>query len=257
MTGERAGDRAVFRIGGADREKFLQGLITNDVRGLVRGPVYAALLTPQGKYLADFLLVPEGEAILLDVKDTLAEGLVRRFGLYRLRADVTIAPSGLNVLRGLGEAPPGAVDDPRHPALGWRLYTSAEGCPPTIDWDAIRVAHCIPESGVELIPEETYILEAGFERLHGVDFRKGCYVGQEVTARMRHKTGLRRGLVTVVLDRPAAPGTPVTTPDGREAGRLGTVAGDRALALLRLDRLAAPLSAGAARLRPLAPEPAA
>jgi folate-binding protein YgfZ len=249
MTGERADDRAVFRIGGADREKFLQGLVTSDVRDLRRGrPVYAALLTPQGKYLADFILVPAPDAILLDVKRDLAEGLVRRLSMYRLRADVTIAPAGLSVLRGLGDPPPGAFPDPRHPALGWRRYADAPGTDPAIDWDAIRVAHVIPETGIELVPDETYILEAGFERLHGVDFRKGCYVGQEVTARMKHKTELRKGLVQVEVEGTAPVGAEVLA-DGRPAGRLYTQSGGRGLAWLRFDRAGGPLRAGEARLR--------
>jgi hypothetical protein len=247
MTGERADDRRVYRITGADRETFLQGLISNDARRLAQGPIYAALLTAQGKYLADFLLVPQGDAILLDVKDTLAEGLVRRLTMYRLRADVQIAPTTLHVQRGLGETPEGAVADPRHPALGWRRYSDTPGSDPAIDWDAIRVAHAIPETGSELIPDDSYILELGFERLHGVDFRKGCYVGQEVTARMKHKTELRKGLARVSVEGDAAPGTPILA-DGKEAGTLATRAGDRALAWLRFDRAEGPMTAGAARV---------
>ncbi len=243
--GEEAGDRRVLRITGKDRESFLQGLVSNDVRRLAQGPVYAALLTPQGKYLADFLLVPAPDSILLDVKDSLAEALMRRLLMYRLRADVAIAPAGLHVVRGLGPKPADARDDPRHPALGWRAWREAEGGPPTIDWDAIRVAHVIAETGVELVPDETYILEAGFERLHGVDFRKGCYVGQEVTARMKHKTELRKGLRQVGVRGEAAPGTPITI-DGREVGTLFTRSGDRAIAYLRLDRIGAGMVAGAA-----------
>lgn len=112
-----------------------------------------------------------------------------------------------------------------------------------IDWDALRVEHLIPEAGTDLIPDDSYILEMGFERLHGVDFRKGCYVGQEVTARMKHKTELRKGLVRVRVTGDAPPGTPVTA-EGREVGRLGTRAGDRALAWLRLDRTGGPMQAG-------------
>ncbi|MDR5653229.1 YgfZ/GcvT domain-containing protein [Ruixingdingia sedimenti] len=248
MTGETAPDRKVFRITGKDRESFLQGLITNDARRLAEGPVYAALLTPQGKYLADFLLVPDGEGVLLDIHEGLAEATAKRLSLYRLRADVQIAPTGLHVLRGLGTAPPGAVADPRHPALGWRMYSAEPGGPPEIDWDAIRVAHCIPETGVELVPNDTYILEAGFERLNGVDFRKGCYVGQEVTARMKHKTDLRKGLTGVTVTGPAGPGTPILAGD-RPAGMLFTRSGDRAIAWLRFDRAGGPLTAGNAQVR--------
>jgi folate-binding protein YgfZ len=237
--------RAIFRITGADRESFLQGLVSNDVRGLKDGLVYAALLTPQGKYMADFFLVPAQDAILLDVDETLAGMLVTRLNMYRLRADVQIAPCDLHLHRGLGDAPADGYADPRHASLGWRAYRSqADLAEPgeRPDWDAIRVAHCIPETGIELTPE-TFILEAGFERLHGVDFRKGCYVGQEVTARMKHKTELRKGLGNIRLDAPVAPGTELTN-QGKPAGQVHTVAGDHAIAYLRFDRAGDGLMAG-------------
>ncbi len=241
--GEMQANRKLLRIGGEDREAFLQGVVSNNVTGLSQ-MVYAALLTPQGKYIADFFLVPEGESILLDVAADLAPAVAQRLALYKLRAKVMIEEDDrLHVIRGLGAPPAGAHADPRHPALGWRLYTDAPGDAPEIDWDAIRVAHCIPETGAELGPD-TFILEAGFERLHGVDFRKGCYVGQEVTARMKHKTELRKGFVTVDLDGTAEAGTAITTEDGKEAGQLTTVAGDKAIAYLRFDRAKGPMRAG-------------
>ena len=165
--------------------------------------------------------------------------------MYRLRADVAIAPVALSVTRGLGAPPEGAFADPRHPALGWRAYGAAGGMA-SIDWDAIRVAHCIPETGIELIPDETYLLEAGFEALHGVDFRKGCYVGQEVTARMKHKTELRKGLRRVSIDGSAPVGTPILQ-DDKPAGRLFTQSGGQAIAYLRFDRLEG-LTAGSAKI---------
>lgn len=247
MQGEAAPDRRLFEITGKDREHFLQGLVTNDVRRLAGGIVYAALLTPQGKYLADFFLVPRGGAILLDVHESLAEGLARRLSMYRLRADVGIAPAALQVSRGLGPPPEGALADPRHPALGWRRYAAGPGGAPGIDWDALRVEHCIPESGIELIPDESYILEAGFERLNGVDFRKGCYVGQEVTARMKHRTELRKGLVTVAVEGAAPVGTEILA-DGRPAGRLFTQSHGRGIAHLRLDRAGGEMRAEGARI---------
>ena len=240
--------RKVLKIGGADRVHFLQGLVTNDLRRLDAGLVYAALLSPQGKYLADFFLKDEGDAILLDADSDQAPGLAQRLGLYRLRADVSIEDSGLSLRRGTGPAPEGALPDPRHPDLGWRAYGSDGGDDGT-DFDAIRVAHCIPEAGIELVPNDTFSLEAGFERLHGVDVRKGCYVGQEVTARMKHKTELRKGLATVEVDGAAPPGTPLVSEDGREAGTLFTQSGGRGIAYLRFDRATGPLRAGAATVR--------
>ncbi|SOB93966.1 CAF17-like 4Fe-4S cluster assembly/insertion protein YgfZ [Rhodobacter maris] len=238
--------RKIYDIAGADRAHFLQGLVTNDVKKLAEGPIYAALLTPQGKYLADFFLVPRGDVVLLDIDESIAEATVKRLMMYKLRADVTITPSAFQVFRGTGPAPEGAVTDPRAPAMGWRLY-GAEAGEDGSDWDALRVANLIPETAIELTPE-TYILEAGFERLQGVDFRKGCYVGQEVTARMKHKTELRKGLVRLAIEGAAPVGTPIEA-EGRVVGTLFTQAAGHALAHIRHDALAGPLAAGAAQLQ--------
>ena len=247
MTGERAEGRKLIAVTGEDREGFLQGLVTNDVARARAGLVYAALLSPQGKYLADFFLLDQGEAILIDVAEALAGPLVQRLSMYRLRSRVTLAESPLHVSRGLGPGPAGALPDPRHATLGWRLYAGSPGGEPEIDWDAIRVAACVPESGIELVPDDSYILECGFERLNGVDFRKGCYVGQEVTARMKHKTELRKGLATVEVDGTAPVGTGILA-DGKPAGVLYTQSGGRGIAYLRFDRAEGPMTAGPARL---------
>ncbi|MEZ5779109.1 MAG: folate-binding protein [Paracoccaceae bacterium] len=247
MIGETAPGRRLIEVSGTERLEFLQGLVTNDVGQLRDGLVYAALLTPQGKYLADFFLVRHGDAILLDADASQADALSRRLMMYRLRADVNIGPSPLQVRRGLGVAPKGAFADPRHPALGWRAYGPETGDAPSIDWDAIRVEHTIPESGIELIPDETYILEVGFERLHGVDFRKGCYVGQEVTARMKHKTELRKGLVTVGVEGAAPAGTEIRAGD-KPAGTLYTQAAGKGIAYLRFDRMGTDMRAAGARI---------
>ncbi|MCA0869321.1 folate-binding protein [Seohaeicola saemankumensis] len=244
--------RRILRLSGKDTEHFLQGLITNDIGGLANGLVYAALLTPQGKYIADFFLARHGDDILLDVAETSADDLVKRLSMYKLRADVAIAPSGLNLQRGTGPAPEGALPDPRHPDMGWRAYTAAPEADDGTDWDAIRVAHCIPETGVELT-SDSYILETGFERLNGVDFRKGCYVGQEVTARMKHKTELRKGLQRVTVSGAADSGTQITA-DGKPAGTLLTRAGDRAIAYLRLDRATGEMRAGDATVALVSPD---
>ncbi len=239
--------RTILSLSGPDARDFLQGLVTNDVRKLDQGElVYAALLTPQGKYLADFFLVPQGDAILMDVAADLAEGLIKRLTMYRLRANVQIETTDLKLRRGTGPAPEGAFADPRHPDLGWRLYGTEEGDDGS-DWTALRIAHCIPESGIELTPD-SYILEAGFEALHGVDFRKGCYVGQEVTARMKHKTELRKGLQLVKIDGSAPIGTEITA-EGKAVGTLYSQQDGRAIAYLRYDRAAGkPLLAGEAHV---------
>jgi folate-binding protein YgfZ len=159
---------------------------------------------------------------------------------------VAFADTGLCVTRGLTDAPEGAYADPRHPALGWRAYGAAAG-PALIDWDAIRVAHLIPETGIELIADDSYLLESGFERLNGVDFRKGCYVGQEVTARMKHKTELKKGLVRVHVTGEALCGTPILQGE-KPAGTLFTRAGDHAIAYLRHDRALGDLRANGAQI---------
>jgi tRNA-modifying protein YgfZ len=248
--GEAAADRTLWTVTGKDALGFLQGLLSNDMRPLEHAPgiVWAALLSPQGKYLADLFVVrrPEGQ-LLIDIATPLAADTLRRLTMYRLRSEVTFTPSPLYVHRGLGTSPEGAFLDPRHPALGWRNWVETAGTTPQIDWDAIRVAHLIPESAGELIPDETYILEAGFERLNGVDFRKGCYVGQEVVARMKHKTELRKGLARVVMDGWAPAGSDITV-DARIVGRLFTQSDGHGIAQLRFDQANGVMQAGSARL---------
>ncbi len=240
-------NRRILRLSGKDTEAFLQGLVTNDIGRLQDGLVYTALLTPQGKFLADFFLKSDGASVLLDVAEGHADGLIKRLSMYKLRADVTIEETDLHVQRGTGTAPAKAQVDPRHPDLGWRAYsTEAEGDDGT-DWDGIRVTHCIPETDVELTPD-SYILEAGFEKLNGVDFKKGCYVGQEITARMKHKTELRKGLRTVSIKGRAPVGTAIMS-DGKPAGILYTQHGDQAIAYLRLDRAHGEMIAGDATVR--------
>ncbi|MDP4989810.1 MAG: folate-binding protein [Marivita lacus] len=239
-------DRTVLGISGAEARDFLQGLVTNDVAKLEHGLVYAAMLTPQGKYRADFFLVPMGDAILLDVDSALAPGLKQALTMYKLRSKVEITETDRLVTRGLGDAPEGAFADPRDPTLGWRGYDGQPG-DDSVDWDALRVAALVPQSGVELTPD-SFILEMGFERLNGVDFRKGCYVGQEVTARMKHKTKLRKGLAKVTVEGSAPVGTDITV-DDKPSGTLFTQAGGQGLAYLRFDRAGEDMRAGDATVR--------
>ncbi|QFT59196.1 putative global regulator [Sulfitobacter sp. THAF37] len=240
--------RRILRLSGKDTREFLQGLITNDIDKLAQGAVYAALLSPQGKYMADFLITeaPDG-SILLDVAESHGDMLVQRLSLYKLRADVQIEETGLHVHRGLGKAPTDGFPDPRTPEMGWRAYRDAPQTDDAgIDWDALRVAHLVPETGVELTPD-TFVLEAGFDRLNGVDFRKGCYVGQEVTARMRHKTTLRKGLAQVDVKGEAPVGTDLLAGE-KPAGTLLTQAGGKGIAYLRFDRAKGPMTAGDAQV---------
>jgi folate-binding protein YgfZ len=166
--------------------------------------------------------------------------------MYRLRAKVDIEASDLVVSCGIGDKPKGAYDDPRHVALGWRHYGLPHDAQ-DIDWIAIYVANGIPQTGVELIANDSYILESGFERLNGVDFRKGCYVGQEITARMKHKTELRKGLAVVSIKGSAPVGTEITAND-KSVGKLFSQSGGQAIAYLRFDRATGPMSAGDATI---------
>lgn len=229
--------RQLLKITGKDATHFLQGLITNDIGKLDQGMVYAALLTPQGKFIVDFFLSrgcrDDKDAILLDVNAAFGDMLAQKLTMYRLRADVKIEKCDLEVERGVGERPRDAFADPRHSALGWRRYSRTAAQDKT-DWDALRVAHCIPETGIELTGD-TFILEAGFERLNGVDFRKGCYVGQEITARMKHKTNLRKGLALVALEAPVAVGTDIVAKD-KPVGTVFTQSNGQGIAYLRFDR---------------------
>ena len=238
--------RRILRLTGPDTLDFLQGLITNDVKKLPHGPIYAAMLTPQGKLLADFFVVMDADAVLVDVDSSLGDMLTQRLNMYRLRSAVEITQTALHLHRGLGDTPPDGYVDPRHDAMGWRAYRTDPQADDTTDWDALRVAHMIPKTGIELTPD-TFILEVGFERLHGVDFRKGCYVGQEVTARMKHKTELRKGLAQVAIDGTAPVGTEITA-SGKPAGTLLTQSGGHALAYLRFDRATGPMQAGDTRV---------
>ncbi|RUS59172.1 folate-binding protein [Pseudorhodobacter sp. E13] len=251
MIGEEADARLLASVTGKDALGFLQGLVTNDVLPLGRAPglVWTGFLSPQGKYLADFFVVNTAETLLLDLPLLMAEDVLKRLGMYRLRADVQLTPQpGLHVTCGLGTAPDAGFADPRHPALGWRHYGTAKGGPMRIDWQDLRVKHLIPEANLELIPNESYILEWGFERLHGVDFRKGCYVGQEVTARMKHKTELRKGIARIAVSRMVGIGAEITA-DGKAVGQVFTQSGGEAIAHLRFDRVTDDMMAGDAEVR--------
>lgn len=274
MIGMQDATRIVLRMAGTDAREVLQGVVTNDVDQVAPGrAIYAALLTPQGKYLSDFFLLDGGDGdILIDVAREQVASLAQKLKMYGLRRQAALSvEEGCEV--GLAWLPPDAggvsadaevpaggsgaiVADPRDPALGWRRYG-----PDTADWiaetgfasaspadrDGLRVKLLVPESGIELVPDETYVLETGFERLSGVDFSKGCYVGQEVTARMKHKAELRKGLVRVALDGETSPGTPVLSA-GKPAGTIYTQAGGQGLAHLRLDRAGPDMEAGAAKV---------
>lgn len=244
MTAQDDEPRRILHVTGNDAEKFLQDLVTNDITKAKEGLVYTALLTPQGKFLFDFFI--QGDATngyLIDVDAGRAAALAARLGMYKLRADVEIEASDLQVFRGLRNPPEGSVLDPRSDALGWRHYAKEGASGEGVDWTAIRVQNLIPLSGAEILPDETFILEAGFERLNGVDFKKGCYVGQEVTARMKHKTDLRKGFEIVTLAGSVPFGTEITC-NGKAVGWVASQSGSKAIAYLRFDRAKEGMVAG-------------
>jgi len=237
-------DRAVLQVTGADRVGFLNGLVSNDVARAAPGhAIWAALLSPQGKYLADFFIFADGERLLLDVAAGQAEMLTQRLIRFRLRADVHISPTDLSVYTAWGAAPEASgvrsAPDPRLPDAGWRLLSATKL--PTdatlADWDKHRIAHGLPDGARDLEIDKTVLLEAGFDELGGISWTKGCYMGQELTARTRYRGLLKRRLLPV--SAPGAlppPGTAILA-GAREAGTLRSACGQTGLAVLRLDCL--------------------
>jgi len=247
-------DRAVIALSGPDARDFLQGLITNDMAGCITDcALYAALLTPQGKILFDFVLVPEKDTlVLIDCAAERAADLIKRLSMYRLRAKIDITARPELAVAAVWETdgatphtPGGAIvfSDPRLLALGVRMIATrdvlarATGTFPRGDYTEHRLALGIPDSS-DLPPDSVFALDAGLEELNGVSFKKGCYIGQEVTARMKHRATARRRFVLVEsVDGLPAAGTPVESA-GREIGTLASGDTHHALALVRLDRLA-------------------
>lgn len=191
--------RAIVRIApldpGEDAASFLQGLVTNDVKGPL--PCYAGLLTPQGKHLFDFLVWADGNDLLLDCEAAEAEALIRRLTLYRLRRQFAITRDERLAVHWSSEPHPGAAPDPRLAALGWRWLGPPGGASADAAWHAHRLAHGVPEGRAEM--GDILWLETNAAELNGVSFTKGCYVGQENTARMNWRQKVNRRLVVVPL----------------------------------------------------------
>ena len=273
-------ERGVVSVGGPEAGSFLQGLISNDIERVSdeRG-VYAALLTPQGKFLHDFFVLRGHSGYLLDCEGPRLGDLGRRLMTYRLRADVTLADAsedfqvvalfGEESGGALGDAfglPPGEggaarcaggtiMRDPRRGALGLRALLPlgvdlsflkragyAQGT--VADYERHRIAHGAPDGSRDMEIGRATLMECGFDALNGVDFDKGCYVGQELTARTKHRGLVRRRLARVALDGPLPPaGTPIMAGE-REVGEIRSGFDDAALAILRLERIAAAAEAG-------------
>ncbi len=256
-------ERGVIAISGNDARDFLQGLITNDIERVTPTcAIYAALLTPQGKFLNDFFIVEHNGRLLFDCKLDRIPDLIKRLTLYRLRSKVDISDVShlWEVGVTLAAAEPGEPQpagtaksffdrvlytDPRHTGMGKRtirLIDEDDKLPTdTVQleknratYDTIRISLGIPDSGKDLITDRSMPLESGFEELGGVDFKKGCYVGQEVTTRMKHRQLVKKRLFPITFDSPVASGAVIKCGDV-EAGDVRSVINGHGIALLRLD----------------------
>jgi hypothetical protein len=280
-------DRGILAVSGPDSRAFLQGLVSNDVEKVSPDrAVYAALLTAQGKYLHDFIMAGTGDAIWLDAEAARLADLKRRLSMYRLRAKVAIddlpdlavaavfgdgAPAALGLpetagaARAFGEGL--AFVDPRLTALGARVILPrdrirgalAEAGLAEADfaaYDRHRLALGIPDGSRDLVLEKSILLESGFDELNGVDWQKGCYIGQELTARTKYRGLIKKRLFPVRIDGPSVASGTIVNLDGKEAGEVRSGRDGLALALLRLDAIetARPLSAGSATIAPLRPD---
>ncbi len=259
--------RGVISVSGPDAAGFLQGLITNDIRNAGPGrALYAALLTPQGKYLHDFFIIGNDGGFLLDCERQRRADLLRRLMMYKLRAkaEITDLSEKMTVwaVFGTGDAEGIVFDDPRHPGLGRRVIVEKGVRPhravaPFKTYETLRLALGIPDGSRDMAVEKTFILEANLDELSGIDFLKGCYVGQEMTARMKHRTTVKKRLLPVTLDGDAPPaGTPVLDESGKTAGDIRSGLNGRAIAYLKLEALVGrrPLSCDGLRLTPEIPD---
>jgi folate-binding protein YgfZ len=259
-------DRGILAVSGADRRAFLQGLVSNDVEKVGAAQArYAALLTAQGKYLHDFMMIEFGEAIWLDAEAGRLSDLKRRLSIYRLRAKATVDErpdfavaavfgKGARAAMGLSEEPGAARPfasgvafvDPRLTAMGTRCILPRTDIRCALEgtglaeagfamYDRLRLGLGIPDGSRDLVPEKSILLEAGFDELNGVDWQKGCFIGQELTARTKYRGLIKKRLMPVEIDGPAlAPGT-IVTADGREVGEMRSSRDGLGLALLRIE----------------------
>jgi len=255
--------RGAVAISGEDRVSFLQGLVSADIREAAPGrALWSALLTPQGKWLHDFFVFDAGDHLVLECERDRAGDLAARLLRFRLRARVTVEDISPRVVvaAGWGGAPlPAglAAADPRLAEAGWRgVFPAAAAPEPTADWaawDVHRLALGLPDGSRDLEPDRTLLLEAWFDVLGGISWTKGCYMGQELTARTRYRGLVRRRLLPVRVDGPLPePGTPVFAGE-TEAGAIRSGRAGRALAVLRTEAVGAgvPLRCGDAALFPI------
>jgi folate-binding protein YgfZ len=268
--------RGVIAVGGPDRIEFLQGLISNDTTKVAPDrAIWAALLTPQGRFLNDmFVADDDGETLLLETERERAPALAKKLSLYKLRSKVTVEDrsAAMEVAAVFGPESnsllpiEGAVAfvDPRLSELGLRVLApvgktasllGSRGLTeaPFEAYESLRLRLGVPDGSRDLPVEKALLLESGFDELNGVDWQKGCYMGQELTARTKYRGLVRKRLFPVRVEGPLpAPGVPIQR-DGREVGEIRSGAGDRAIALLRLEARDGPLTAEGARIVPEVP----
>jgi hypothetical protein len=275
-------DRGVVKVSGEDARNFLNGLVTTDLTELKPGlGRFGALLTPQGKIITDFLITEassgHGGGFLIDAPRALSQALADKLGFYKLRAKVSVEnlSDGLGVLAVWDGEPAVKPDlsfaDPRHAALGWRILVPEELKQKVADligadlvddtaYEAHRIASGVPRGGLDFMYGDAFPHETNMDRLNGVDFDKGCYVGQEVVSRMQHRGTARTRTVKVVLDGPSPEVGATILAGDKPVGTMGSTAGENGLALIRTDRVAnaldagLPLTAGGLTLRLTEPE---
>ncbi|OYU59736.1 MAG: folate-binding protein YgfZ [Bradyrhizobium sp. PARBB1] len=247
-------DRGVIKVSGEDARNFLNGLITTDVEQLAPGQArFGALLTPQGKIIVDFLIteIPTGHGggFLIDAPRALAKGLADKLGFYKLRAKVVVEnlSDSLGVLAAWDGEPAATPDlafaDPRNAALGWRNLIGADLVDSSA-YEAHRIATGVPRGGLDFMYGDAFPHETNMDHLHGVDFDKGCYVGQEVVSRMQHRGTARTRTVKIILDGPSPESGATILAGDKQVGTIGSTAGEKGLALVRIDRVADALDAG-------------
>ncbi|WP_018264147.1 MULTISPECIES: CAF17-like 4Fe-4S cluster assembly/insertion protein YgfZ [Methylosinus] len=249
-------DRGVVEVAGPDAAKYLHGILTQNVKTIEAGELrFAALLTPQGKIIVDFFIFArvgeDGLVLLLDCASNMVETLLDRLKFYKLRAAVTLTDRSADyasVAFPEATAKP-AIDaialaaDPRAESLGWRGLVTREiagtlATAPRDAYDAKRIAAAAPEGGLDFVYGDAFPHEANMDRLAGVDFKKGCFLGQEVVSRMKHRGPVRKRVATFHAEGAApAPGTTIKAGEV-EIGVTGSAVGGEGLALIRLDRLA-------------------
>lgn len=235
--------RALVSVTGAEARPFLHNLLTQDVETLGEGELrFGALLSPPGRLLFDLFILGQAQGVLLDVAAGRRDALVQRLSMYKLRAKVEVAADDRPVFAAWPETPDGFLPDPRTPLMGGRLYGQAAADATEADYDAYRLSVGVPDPTADAPQDKTYPIEADFDLLNGIDFQKGCFVGQETTSRMKRRGVIKNRMMPLDFDGPPpAFGAEVLKGELRAgevlSGRQRSDGGGSAMALLRIDRI--------------------